>query len=371
MLAPSGRELDHDWRNQPVTSNAVPADLHVHPGETDLLMPLPGPEDVWDPHLIHTHYFGFSVPEAAIGGFLYIRYQPAFPLCQGGVCIFQGNDNVEYTDMAYLDYEITMPWPKIDNNTITTDNGMAFEFVEPGRTAHLTYTAADGRAAFDLRAEAVTPLLARGHVMPGEEEHHDLTRKPGGSEQFMHVTGQLVLDGSSYEVDCFAPRDRSWRQVRVERRGAVASPPVGWSPMYFGPDLVFNQISFEHLDTNPRWAGLYEVGNRPSHHFAWVQRGDETRSITSVRRDVLEYHPRLHMATRQEITAEDDRGEVYRFRGEAIASASIPSWPNASFRDSVYRWEDDEGRTTYCTYQEIWFDTYQRAMSRRALTAHA
>ena len=30
---------------------------------------------------------------------------------QGGVCIFQGTDNVEYTDMAYLDYEITMPWP--------------------------------------------------------------------------------------------------------------------------------------------------------------------------------------------------------------------------------------------------------------------
>jgi hypothetical protein len=77
------------------------------------------------------------------------------------------------------------------------------------------------------------------------------------------------------------------------------------------------------------------------------------------------------MASRQEITAEDDRGEVYRFRGEAIASASIPSWPNASFRDSVYRWEDDQGRTTHCTYQEIWFDTYQRAMSRRALAPHA
>ena len=87
-----------------------------------------------------------------------------------------------------------------------------------------------------------------------------------------------------------------------------------------------------------------------------------------MRRNVLEYHPRLYMAARQEITAVDDRGEVYGFHGEAIASASIPSWPNAAFRDSVYRWEDDQGRVSYCTYQEIWFDTYQRAMARRAST---
>ena len=91
----------------------------------------------------------------------------------------------------------------------------------------------------------------------------------------------------------------------------------------------------------------------------------ETRSVVSVRRNVLEYHPRIHMATRQEITAEDDHGEIYRFRGEAVATASLPAWPNVSFHDSVYRWEDDQGRIAHSTYQEIWFDAYQRAMLRR------
>ena len=85
------------------------------PAETDLLLPLPSQGERWDPHLIHTHYFGFSVPEAQIGAFVYVRYQPAFPLSQGGVCIFQGLDNVESTDMAFLDYEITMPWPTIES----------------------------------------------------------------------------------------------------------------------------------------------------------------------------------------------------------------------------------------------------------------
>lgn len=339
--------------------------FQVHPDSTDLLLPLPEAGERWDPHLIHTHYFGFSVPEAAIGAFIYVRYQPAFPLSQGGVCIFRGTDNIEYTDMAYLDYEITMPWPRIDGNRITTDNGLTIDFTEPGRRAHLTYRAGDGRMSFDLVADAVTPLLARGHVMPGEDAHHGSVREPGGSEQFMHVTGELVLDGERHAVDCFAPRDRSWCQVRVEKRGAVPVPPVGWSPMYFGPDLIFNQISFEPLDTDPAWRGLYEVGDRPSHHFAWIQRGTETRSISAVRRDVLEYHPRIHMATRQHITAVDDAGETYRFRGEAIAAASLPAWPNVSFHDSVYRWEDEQGRVTHATYQEIWFDDYQRAMLRR------
>jgi hypothetical protein len=341
--------------------------LQTHSASTDLLLPLPPAGEQWDPHLIHTHYFGFSLPEACIGAFLYVRYQPAFPLSQGGVCVFQGTDNVEYTDIAFLDYEITMPWPQIEGTTITTDNGLSIDFVEPGRTARIGYRSGDGRCSIDVLADAITPLLARGHVMPGEEDHHDVAREPGGSEQFMHVTGELLLDGTSYRVDCYAPRDRSWRQVRVEKRGAVRVPPVGWSPMYFGPDLVFNQISFEPLDTDPAWAGLYNVGDRPSHHFAWALRGDDIRDIRWVRRKVLEYHPRIHLAMRQEITAEDDTGLQYRFYGEAIACAPLPAWPNASFHDSVYRWTDAQGRITHATYQELWFDDYQRAMKGRAL----
>ena len=347
--------------------------IGVHAPETDLLLPRPEPGEQWDPHTIHTYYFGFSIPEAELGAFLYLRLQPAFPLCQGGVCVFGGTDNVEATDIAFLDYEITMPWPTVDGRAITTDNGLRIEFTEPGRTARITYTSHDGAASIDVTAAAVTPLLARGHVMPGEENHHDIARAAGGSEQFMHMTGELVLDGVRHAIDCHAPRDRSWNQVRVERRGAVPVPPVGWSPMYFGPDLVFNQISFEAPDTDPPWLGLYDVGDRPSHHYAWVLLGDETRTVTWVRRTVLERHPRTHLPLRQVVEARDDQGGSYRFEGQAVAAASLPAWPNVSFHDSVYRWTDERGRTTHATYQEIWFDEFQKLMKGRtpAAAAHA
>jgi hypothetical protein len=342
--------------------------LDTHAPETDLILPLPEPGETLDPHTIHTHYFGFSIPEARIGAFIYIRYQPAFPLSQGGVGIFRGTHNVNAIDMDHLDYEITMPWPQVDGNTITTTNGLRIEFLEPGRVARLTYENVAAETSFEVVQTAVTPLLARGHIVPGEEQHTGATS--GGSEQFMHCQGELVLHGERFDVDCFAPRDRSWRQVRVEKHGAVPSPPIGWSPMYFGDDLVFNQISVEAPDTDPTWAGIYEFPEgRPTHHYAWIVEDGETYDIVRVRRNVLEQQPVTYATLRQEIEAEDERGKIHRFTGEALATATMPAWPNCSFHDSVFRWEDEQGRVAHATYQELWFDTYQRAVHARELGA--
>jgi hypothetical protein len=339
--------------------------IATHPGSSDLILPRPGAGEEWDPYTIHTHYFGFSVPEAKIGAFLYVRYQPAFPLCQGGVAIFRGTQNYSALDIDHLDYQMTMPWPEVDGNRITTPNGLSIEFLEPGRVARLTYSAGD--TSLDITQTAVTPLLARGHIMPGEEHHHDDPgRSPGGSEQFMHAVGELVLNGEKFAVDCYAPRDRSWRQIRKENRGGVPVPPVGWSPMYFGEDLIFNQISFEAPDTDPSWTGIYDMpADRPTHHFAWLQQGDKTLDVVRVRRNVLEVQPITFATLRQEIEAEDSTGTVHRFTGEAIATAVLPAWPNVSFHDSVYRWTDAHGRITHATYQEVWFDRYQRAVKAR------
>ncbi|PMD52470.1 uncharacterized protein K444DRAFT_636204 [Hyaloscypha bicolor E] len=252
-----------------------------------------------------------------------------------------------------------MPYPEFKNNTIETKNGLRIEFLELGKKVQIQYTSKDGETSFDVVQTAVTPLLPRGRVMPGEDLHTKPEQKPGGSEQFMHCIGNLRLNGKEYAIDCFPVRDRSWRQTRTEDE--VVYPPVGWSPMSFDGTLSFNQVGYEAPDTDPIWENVFSIDkSKPSHYFAWVVVDGVARNIIRVRRNVTKYHPDLFAAIEQEIEAEDDAGKVYHFKGEAIAMAQLPSWPNNIFIDSVFRWSDDEGRVTYCAYQEAWYSRYQR-----------
>jgi hypothetical protein len=272
-------------------------------------------------------------------------------------------DNVSLLDAEYHDYRATMPWPTVTGNQITFESGYQIEFTEPGELVRLRYESPDGEVAFDLEQRAVTPLVARGHIVPGEEDHHrDPARTHGGTEQFMHCTGELRLHGEAHAVDCHAVRDRSWNQVRTEDPGgAQKSPPVGWSPAYFGDDLAFNVTSFEAPDTDPAWLGLYDVPEgAPTSYYKWLVSDGELVEITDVRRNVLEYHPVLGSAIRQELELIDQAGRRHRFEGQALSVTPLYSWPNIAFCDSVHRWEDEHGRVTHCTYQEIWWDRYQR-----------
>ena len=322
--------------------------------------------------MLYTYYHGIHIPEERIGSYIYLLHRPTFGLVQGGVLIFQGDQNHDPLDMAYMDYEMTMPWPKLDENSLTTDNGLRIEFVELGRKNRLTYRSPEGDTHFDITAEALTPLFARGHIIPGEEHHGDPSKKPGGTEQMMRMTGELVLRGKSYEVDCFNPRDRSWSQIRTESRHRRAEietlPPVGWTPMYFGDDLIFNSAGYLTPTTGPNWEGLYEVDpERPNHYFAWMIVDGEDRPVKRVIRTVHESHPFLHSAQRQEVEVELEDGETFKFSGETTAMCNAVAWPNAAIRVGTSHWRDESGRECDNTYQEMWFDdVYARTMNERS-----
>jgi hypothetical protein len=263
---------------------------NVCPPETDLWIPRPAKGEQWDPETIHTHFFGCPVPDAAMSIFTYIRYLPALGTCQGGVLVYQGLDNLVLTDFAFHDYRIAMPWPTVEGNKISTVNGLSFDFVEPGRETHITFTSTDGSTSIDMVATAVTPLAARGHVVPDEADHTD--NSPGGSEQFLSFTGEIILNGEPHAISSYGIRDRSWRQVRSEGLEASLYPPLCWTPMYFDQSLAFNQMGFEALDTHPLWKAGFDIPETaPTHVFAWVNRDGEVRGVRRVHRRDGERQP--------------------------------------------------------------------------------
>ena len=339
-----------------------------HKPETDIHLALPNSNEIWDSHTVHTHYFGFDIANEGIGAFLYIRHMPAFPLAQGGVVIFQGTDNKTVFDNAFVDYELTMPWVSVDGHKIRTDNGYQIEFLELGKTARLTYESHDGVCKFDVTQKAITPLLMRGHIIPGEDLNADESLSPSGTEQLMHCTGYLELHGKRYDVDCYPARDRSLNQIRTEaRRKAKVTPPVGWTPMAFGEDFIFCQVGCEDPAKAPAWKNLYEYPEgAPTHYFAYCFENGEQIGVQSVSRKVHEYHPQLHAGMKQTLVANLDDGRELKFEGEAVAMSNIMAWPNAPLRVGVYRWTDEHGRVATNSYQEMWFDQgFQHFMNKR------
>ena len=341
----------------------------IHDGSTDLLIPRPTGGEAWDPETIHTHFFECAVPEAGISIFTYIRYLPVFGVCQGGVLIYQGLDNVVLTDLAYQDYRIAMPWPTVEGNSFTTANGLRVEFLEPGRVAHITFRSAEGNTSIDVVATAVTPLAVRGHILP--DEGVNLAETSGGSEQFLRYVGQLVLSGTRYDVDCHWIRDRSWRQVRRESRESSLHPPLCWTPAYFDEDFAFNTMGFESPDTDPPWKNTFDIPEgTPSHVFGWVSRKGEVRGVRRVHRRDIERHPIFLHPMKTELEIEDDQGDVSFVRGEAIAFSPLPQWYNVSTHESLMRWEDDRGKVAYGPAQTIWNWKAQQAMRHARTVAH-
>lgn len=340
----------------------------VRPIEMELHMPTPSAGEVWAPWTCHTHLFTFAVPEADIGVFLYVRYQPASLTSQGGVCIWQGDEALEMLDMAHHDYRVTMGWPtfELGGRKITTEQNYCIEYSEDLLTQRLTYSSRDGNASFDVVARGVTPLYKRANVVPTELLTTGHAVEPGGFEQISKYEGELVLNAQRYIIDCHGSRDRSWGQLRPE--DTYPHPPVGLIPQYYGPDLAFSAVCIEHPDTNPSWEGIYEWPEGKSTLFyGWGVVDGELLDMVDVRRDCFDFHPWLTCPRRQEIDVTFSNGRTVHVSGEMTAVASVFAWPNSLMRCALYRWTTEDGRVTYDGYAEQYFDRqYALEMRRRA-----
>lgn len=88
----------------------------------------------------------------------------------------------------------------------------------------------------------MTPLLARGHIIPGEDKDSNPTKEPGGSEQFMHSVGEIrrVTDVRrtvhAYHPVLFAPtlqtieaQDETGQRYRFEGEAVAMAPVPAWT----------------------------------------------------------------------------------------------------------------------------------------------
>ncbi len=294
------------------------------------------------PHygLTETQYFGFNIPEENIHAFLYLWHHPNLEVVSAGPMIYQGSKQSSLAAECF-DYRLYMPDSQLNGGlqSFTLDNSYSVEMLEPGKQFRLQYHDPLRKNRFNLIYDAVSEP-----VMWPNNSHF---------EQVMHVSGELLLRGKSYDVDCFHIRDRSWGEARLE--DPMPAPPATWTTGVFGEDFAFNLTAHDDPALNPIWKDSFDLPGDKSLKFGWLIVDGEPVTVAKTQ-NLTSYNSRNLVPDSIRMLVTDSRGREYDIRGEVVANSVISTWLNLRVPVCLTRWSCN-GRTGWGDVQEVqWTD---------------
>ncbi len=237
--------------------------------QDDLTHPL-GPETNFNESM----YFNFFDESQSHGGFLRIGNRANEKYAEVTLCLYRPGGQVLFNYKR----------PEIHDNDAFDAGGMRFQVIEPLARLRTTYEGAavfledpsqmadpgqafrdnpHRRISLDLLHEAVGPVYgSRGTARQAVDPEKEFAR--AHYEQHMRVTGTLVIDGETAQVDAFGLRDHSWGP-----RYWQAIKYYRWLTCAFGPDFGIMVSEVVPNETTRTQAGV-------------VVRGDTLERIASV-----------------------------------------------------------------------------------------
>jgi hypothetical protein len=292
--------------------------------------------------LTETQYFGFSVPEAGIHSFAYMWHHPNLHVLTGGLWAWSGiKQAMVQSELCDLRTYMNDSALKDDLHDYRLENGYGVKILEPLKRFHMTYSDPVRNSSVDLIYEAVAPA-----VMYGDGNHF---------EQPMQVTGELVLRGKRYDVDCFNVRDRSWGKARPEE--IIPVPASSWMTGVFSPDFSFNCTIFDHVSGNPELTGQFALPEEKALTSGWIYRNEKVGRIVKAKKRVAR-EPVSLLPSTIEFEAMDEFDRSIHVRGTLIASCPWQAWGNLHVNISLMRWEC-EGLIAHGDCQgAMWNDYY-------------
>jgi hypothetical protein len=292
-----------------------------------------------DPWWTETVWFAWIVPERKLVGYFYPVFRPNLGVQAGGVIVFDDSASLPW-EVPVLEYDWMRPMQAgIDLRDAKLDNGMSIRCLEPARRFDVGYDGRDLR--LDLHVEAVTKPLVTMGTPPFNKGHID---------QLCRVTGEMVLQGESVDVDCIAMRDRSWGPRQDGRQ-----PQVGYDYGTGDADNAFLAVALARR-------GEYEVTTG-----FLIRDGVWSQLTSGVRETVRDDDGRPVAFT---ITATDRDGREVVARGDVVSQQALVTYPAMLCWNSLVRWQVD-GWLGWGEDQDVWHPRRWRddAARRRALRA--
>lgn len=307
-------------------------DEYLHPEENRL---------VTSDSATETQYFGFSIPEERIHAIGYLWHHPNLKTLSGGIFVWRGiKPNNVYSELSDVRTFMSDAALKGDLHEYRMDNGYGVKVVEPLKRHHLTYSDPSRNNHVDLHYAAVMQP-----VMFGDGKHF---------EQPVKVTGELILRGTRYEVDCYSVRDRSWGRARPEDN--IPMPPYSWLTGVFGPDFAFNCGVFDQAGGNPDLKPPFVLPLEKTLAGGWVNRAGRLGRIVKVTKRVVRA-PITHLPMQLDFVVVDEFDRSMEIRGTLLAANCWQVWSNIHFVICLMRWEC-EGLVAYGDCQEAFWNDY-------------
>ncbi|MFE6922048.1 hypothetical protein ACFVAV_13460 [Nocardia sp. NPDC057663] len=245
-------------------------------------------------------YFQFHDPTRRIGGFVRLANRPNEGRGERTVCVYLPDGRVAFGFAR----------PEVTSNAKMAGSGLEFHVEEPLTRLRATFDGTinlldDPEILSDPRQLADTPLVTCTAALVFERladpyEHSfdgdGPAFAPNHYEQPMAVTGEIVVDGTAYEIDGVGLRDHSWG-------------PRSWQAPWF----------YRWLHGSTRTAGFMgayfgsENGAPLTGGFVWDHDGVHHCSTIKVRTERDEKAVTRHIAI--ELIADDRRS--WRFTGKA------------------------------------------------------
>ncbi|WIB63343.1 hypothetical protein [Curtobacterium sp. MCBD17_040] len=307
----------------------------------------------------------FSVPEAGILGNAYVLVRPEVGAAISSVVV-HGGFATHAHDMDFVDPQVHMPAPERFSD-FTLPSGLSLHADPAPRDFSVQYESnTPGACSLDLRFAAIADPF----------DTHDPAQNPlvvpdgamdtglgdvwanGHMDAVGRVTGELVLRGQRYAVDCVEGMDRSWGP-----RTEVGTAAAAWIHVTLGPEFALHVAMAMSIDDA---GAVHYDGMR----FGYVVEDGELHGLT----DASVEAARVDMVpVSNHIMATDVRGRRYEFHGSAVGGYPWHQFsPAYVCYQSLMRYESD-GRVGYAEHGDVFGIEYlaarRSAAGRRARTA--
>jgi hypothetical protein len=304
----------------------------IKPEDAEFHTP-PEPDFRW----CETNPFLFNIPEHRISGVTYVVTRPVLGACMSDITI-QDRFSKSWESQAYIDNQQHLPCPKSLLN-YELPNGLKVRAIDPLKRYAASYTGID-----DTRIELEFRALMPPYDMNDPEQDPKAAGRigQGWSNAFHghfeitgHVTGELILRGKHYKIDCIDTLDRSWGP-RLERDNSS----VIWLHGSFGERLTIHALfAFDPANTDvfgPLISG-YVLEDGKLYGL--------TDALGRSERDSI-----LPMSTVLKVT--DIRGKSFELTGAAINGAPWAPYPSVLYTQCLMRW-NYAGTIGYGVQQDV------------------